>query len=163
MRVTITVMGVSGAGKSFIGERLAEALSWTFLEADDFHSAANGAKMSGGIPLRDEDRWPWLSAIRTRLTQLNAEGTGAVLACSALKAEYREVLRDGPGELRVVYLNTPRHVLEERLEERPGHFFDPTLLQSQLDTLEPPERAVWVDGTCDPQEIVATVREKLGV
>ncbi|MGI9190172.1 MAG: gluconokinase, partial [Longimicrobiaceae bacterium] len=139
MRVTITVMGVSGAGKSFIGERLAEALSWTFLEADDFHSAANGAKMSGGIPLRDEDRWPWLSAIRTRLTQLNAEGTGAVLACSALKAEYREVLRDGPGELRVVYLNTPRHVLEERLEERPGHFFDPTLLQSQLDTLEPPE------------------------
>lgn len=157
------VMGVSGAGKSFIGERLAEALCWTFLEGDDFHLAANRAKMSGGIPLRDEDRWPWLSAIRTRLTRLNAEGTDAVLACSALKAEYRDVLRDGPGELRIVYLNTPRHVLEERLEERPGHFFDPTLLQSQLDTLEPPEQAVWVGGTCDPQEIVATVREELGV
>lgn len=157
------VMGVSGAGKSLIGERLAASLGWAFLEGDHFHSAANRTKMGTGIPLRDEDRWPWLSAIRTRLTMLNADGTDAVLACSALKAEYRDVLRDGLGELRIVYLDTPRHVLEERLEQRPGHFFDPALLQSQLDTLEPPRQAVWVDGTCAPEEIVETVREELGV
>jgi gluconokinase len=151
-------MGVSGSGKTTIGERLAARLGLRFADADDLHPAANVAKMRAGIALTDDDRWPWLDAVGTVL----ARG-GVVVACSALRRAYRDRLRDAaPYEL--VYLDGDRRLLAERIGLRKGHFMPATLLQSQLDTLEEPaadERAVTGDVALPVEQLVAEIAGEL--
>jgi gluconokinase len=155
----LIVMGVSGCGKTTIGEMLAERLKCDFADADSFHSQANKDKMHKGIPLTDDDRWPWLKAIRASIVEKQADGTTHVYACSALKRVYRDILRDGDTDVTFVYLKGTPELLQERIKTRKGHFFDPQLLQSQLDTLEPPglDEAIEVDIALSPEEIVAKV------
>ncbi|MEM9664438.1 MAG: gluconokinase [Bacteroidota bacterium] len=137
------LMGVAGSGKTTIGRALAARLGQRFVDADDYHPPANVAKMEAGQPLTDADRWPWLHRLRD---VLQAEPAGAVLACSALKGAYREVLRDGP-EVRFVFLAVPQAEIERRLRTRSGHFMPASLAASQFATLEPPADALTLDGT----------------
>lgn len=147
------IMGVSGCGKSTIGTLLAKKLSLPYFDGDDFHSPENVAKMASGIPLTDEDRWPWLENIAIKASEL--ADTGAVFACSALKAEYRKVLEAGLGrKITWVFLSGSRELLTQRLQQRKGHYMPPDLLQSQLDTLEPPKNALRIDISAHPEEII---------
>jgi gluconokinase len=159
----LIAMGVSGCGKTTIGEMLAERLHCDFADADSFHSQANKDKMHNGIPLTDEDRWPWLKAIRASIEEKQADGTTHVYACSALKRVYRDILRDGDKDVTFVYLRGTPELLRERIKTRTGHFFDPALLQSQLDTLEPPgpDEAIEVDIALLPKEIVDKVLQEV--
>lgn len=135
----ICVMGVSGSGKSSVGEGIAESLGLRFLEGDRLHPPANVEKMSKGIPLTDEDRWPWLDAIGAEVTGSLDTGQGIVLSCSALKKTYRDRLRAAAhGRLVFVYLHGSRALLEKRMGARSGHFMPASLLDSQLKTLESP-------------------------
>ena len=156
----LIVAGVSGSGKSTIGALLAGRLHWRFADADAFHLAVNIAKMRAGIPLTDEDRWPWLRAIGTWMDERIALGESAVLACSALKRSYRDVLLGGRPEALLIFLAVDRDVVERRLAARHGHFFPERLLGTQFDTLEPPqpdEHAVTVAADGDPQDTVAAI------
>ncbi|CAH2794348.1 MAG: Gluconokinase (EC [uncultured Paraburkholderia sp.] len=155
----LIAMGVSGAGKTRIGEMLAERLHCAFTDGDAFHSAANKEKMHHGIALTDEDRWPWLKTIRAAIEEKQKAGETAVFTCSSLKRSYCDVLRDGD----FVYLKGSREVLQERLTTRTGHFFDPSLLQSQLDTLEEPgaDEAVTVSIELSPEQIVDEVLRQI--
>ncbi|MDX1644111.1 MAG: gluconokinase [Thermoanaerobaculia bacterium] len=157
----VVVMGVSGCGKSTIGERLAEALDWAFVEGDQLHPVANVEKMHAGLPLTDEDRRPWLERLRGAIEARLGAGESAVVACSALKESYRRVLLDGIEDALLVYLKGDRETLEARLHARTEHFFDPALLASQLETLEEPSEALVVEITSSPEEIVTTVLEVL--
>jgi gluconokinase len=162
----LIVMGVSGAGKTLIGELLAERLGCGFIDGDTFHSAANKDKMAHGIPLTDDDRWPWLASIREAILEEENAGETAVFGCSSLKREYRDVLRGGvppDGRVHFVYLKGSFAVLHERLGARSGHFFDPALLQSQLDTLEEPgeDEAITVGIEPAPEAIVDEVLARL--
>ena len=161
----IVLMGPAGAGKTTVGVALGQSLGWRFLDADDFHSSENVAKMHRGIGLTDADREPWLRAIHDALDALYAQGTNVVLACSALKEEYRRAIvpADAADDVRFVYLHAPASVLRARLASRAGHYAGPQLLASQLETLEEPRDALWVDATCDPEEIVRRIRRELGV
>lgn len=133
----VVVMGVSGVGKTTVAEGLAGRLGWEFAEGDDFHSEANVAKMRAGTPLTDEDRWPWLRAIRDWMAERLTAGESAVVTSSALRVAYRDVLREaGPG-VRFLHLVADEALVEERMREREGHFMPTSLLESQLDTLEP--------------------------
>ncbi|CDN59034.1 Gluconokinase [Burkholderia cenocepacia H111] len=158
-------MGVSGAGKSLIGEMLAERLSCSYTDGDAFHSAANKEKMHHGIPLTDEDRWPWLRTIRAAIEEKQRAGETAVFTCSSLKRSYRDVLRGADTDVRFVYLKGSFEVLQERLKSRTGHFFDPSLLKSQLDTLEEPgpDEAIEVSIELTPEQIVDQVMLKIGL
>jgi gluconokinase len=158
--VVILMMGVSGAGKTTIGQLLASRLGWEFADGDDYHSAANLEKMRDGIPLTDADRAPWLETLRTLIAGWIAEGKSAVLASSALKRSYREFLLVAP-EIKVVYLRGTPELLQQRLRERVGHFMTERMLASQLATLEEPEDAVVVDTGRPVAEIVAEIRAKL--
>ena len=150
----LVVCGVSGVGKTTIGRLLAEVLEIPFYDADDFHLASNVEKMSNGIPLDDGDRRPWLDTLASHLSEWEKEG-GAVLACSALKERYREILGSRCGErIRWIVLHANETVLADRLESRTGHFFDRQLLRSQLDTLEIPDYGWLIDVQPSPQEIV---------
>lgn len=154
MPLQVIVMGVSGTGKSTVATALADQLDWPFIEGDDLHPRSNVAKMESGEPLTDEDRAPWLEAIRDRAQQEAAAGRSAVITCSALKRQYRDLLRDGVDEMFFVHLHGTQEVLEPRMAERKRHFMPPKLLRSQLDTLEPlqdDEDGVVVDisGTVD--------------
>jgi len=155
----LIAMGVSGAGKTRIGELLAERLQCTFTDGDAFHSEANKKKMHAGIPLTDEDRWPWLRTIRAAIEEKARAGETAVFTCSSLKRAYRDILRGGDREVRFVYLKGTLDVLKARLGARSGHFFDPSLLQSQLDTLEAPgpDEAIEVSIELTPEQIVDSV------
>ena len=135
----LIVMGVSGSGKSTIGERLAERLAWRYEDGDRFHPASNVAKMSAGHPLTDEDRWPWLQAIADEIDRVCKAGEHAVIACSALKRAYRDVLVHRRSDVRVVFLNGTQELIASRLAQRKGHFMPPGLLASQFSTLEPPD------------------------
>ena len=135
----LIVMGVSGSGKSTIGETLAERLGWPFEDGDRFHPASNVAKMSAGHPLTDEDRWPWLQAIADEIDRFSAAGERAVIACSALKRAYRDVLVHGRDDVRIVFLDGTQDLIAARLAARKGHFMPPGLLASQFKTLERPE------------------------
>jgi gluconokinase len=157
-------MGVSGAGKTAVGRALATMLHWRFIEADDYHSAANKEKMHRGEGLTDADRAPWLAALHDVLTDVLAHDAHAVLACSALKEAYRKTLvpaNAARDDVRFVYLDVPVDVLRERLKDRKHHFAPPELLGSQLATLEKPRDAMWVDGTKSIDEIADTVRRAI--
>lgn len=155
------LMGVSGSGKTTIGMMLAERLHCGFHDADEFHSAANKAKMAAGIALTDEDRWPWLDAMRAAIDAARAEGRTHVFTCSALRQRYRDRLTPADGGVCFVYLKGDAEVLEERLSGRSGHFFDPRLLQSQLDTLEEPTRALVLDIRQSPDTLVQRILTEL--
>ena len=154
-------MGVSGCGKSTVGGQLARQLRWEFRDGDDFHSAANVAKMQSGTPLHDADRWPWLQAIRRYMDETEAAGHSAVIACSALREVYREVLGRTLPWVKFVHLTGARELLAERMRARPGHYMPPALLDSQLATLEIPLDAVTVDIAQPPQALVAEIIRRL--
>src|SRR6478609_9951748 len=135
--VIVLIMGVAGSGKTTVGRQLAAELGWPYHEADDFHSAANKAKMAEGRPLDDTDRAPWLAAIRAAMDAGVAAGRSAVFTCSALKESYRHVLTAGRPEVRLVFLTGDRALLEARLAARPGHYMKAGMLDSQLAILEP--------------------------
>jgi gluconokinase len=137
----LIVMGVSGSGKSTIAAALAERLEWTFEDGDRFHPPSNVAKMSAGHPLTDEDRWPWLQAIADEIDRVCEAGGRVVMACSALKRAYREILVHGRGDIRIVFLDGSQALIADRLARRKGHFMPPGLLDSQFKTLEPPQAA----------------------
>jgi gluconokinase len=156
------VMGVSGCGKTRIGANLAKAIDVPFVEGDDYHPLENVRRMSSGIPLTDEDRAGWLRLLAARIREAKDEGTGLVLACSALKRSYREILRDAarPDALRFIYLRGTREVIGERLRARTGHFMPPSLMESQFEALEEPaaDEGAWVYDVAGPaEEMVATL------
>lgn len=159
----VIVMGVSGSGKTTVGQRIAAALGWRFRDADDFHPPGNIAKMTAGIPLTDEDRAPWLAVLRELLENTLAADEALVLACSALKRSYRERLSVDAARQRWVYLRAPRELIAERLKARQGHYMPAAMLDSQLAALEVPEDALVVDvSTADPDTLVATILGELG-
>ncbi|MGB8770905.1 MAG: gluconokinase [Candidatus Korobacteraceae bacterium] len=158
----IILMGVSGVGKTTIGRALAEELHWRFAEGDDFHSAANIAKMHAGTPLTDEDRAPWLQSLRDAITGWLASGENVVLACSALKASYRETLRVS-SEVKFVYLHASFELIAQRLALRKGHYMNADLLRSQFDTLEEPKDVPTIDASLPVKQIVNEIRAALGV
>jgi gluconokinase len=158
----IILMGVSGVGKTTIGRALAQELQWHFAEGDDYHSAANKAKMHAGIPLTDEDRAPWLQSLRSAITGWLAAGENVVLACSALKASYREILQVSP-EVKFVYLRGSYELIAQRLASRHGHYMNADLLGGQFETLEEPEDAVTIDVGPPVPQIVKEIRAALAV
>ncbi|MCZ2847230.1 gluconokinase [Modestobacter sp. VKM Ac-2978] len=134
---SIVVMGVSGSGKSTVANELARRLQWEFIEGDDLHPPENVEKMRSGTPLDDEDRWPWLRRMAELIGEHEAAGTSFILTCSALKRSYRDLLCDGHPSVWFAHADTSEEVLTERLAARKGHYMPPTLLRSQLDTLQP--------------------------
>lgn len=151
------VMGVSGSGKSTIGAALAGHYGVPFLEGDAFHPAANVNKMSAGIPLDDDDRAGWLDALADEIRRARDQDAGLVLSCSALKRRYRDLLRGADPTLRFVHLAGPRELIAHRMQARPGHYMPPSLLDSQLDILEPlgaDEAGLTLDITLAPTTLV---------
>jgi gluconokinase len=162
--MVVVLMGVSGTGKTTVGKVLAAELGWTFVEGDDFHPVANVAKMKAGIPLNDEDRRPWLQALRRRIEAACRQGENIVLACSALKRDYRQYLeRDDLECVYYVFLHGSKDLISSRLAKRKGHFMDPNLLQSQFEALEVPEGTLQVEITPPPEIIAAEIRRNLGL
>jgi carbohydrate kinase (thermoresistant glucokinase family) len=162
--MVLVVMGVSGCGKTTIARLLAERLGWTYVDGDWLHPAANIEKMKRGDPLTDEDRAPWLAAIAARVEEIRREGGSSVVACSALKKRYRDVLRGDRGDVRFVFLQGGRHTIARRLAKRDGHFMPPTLLDSQFSALEEPaadEKALVVAIDASPEAIVESVATSL--
>jgi gluconokinase len=158
------VMGVAGCGKSLIGAALAHSLEVDFVEGDDFHSARNIKRMASGTPLTDKDREAWLRAIAKRIQKAKKTGTGLVVACSALKRSYRDVLRSAAPDVRLIFLNGPRELIAQRLASRGGHFMPPSLLDSQFATLEEPspDENAWVcDITKSPEELIADIAARI--
>lgn len=156
-------MGVSGTGKTAVGRALASATGWQFADADDFHSAANKAKMHAGIPLNDADRAPWLRDLHTQIETWIQNNINAVLACSALKESYRETLTANtpPGSVRLGFLTGPESLIRQRLEARTGHYMPPSLLPSQLATLEPPKDAIEISIVPPVAQIVQNILSEL--
>ena len=153
----LLVTGVSGSGKTTVGSLLAGRLGWEYAEADGFHPEANIAKMAAGHPLTDEDRWPWLDNIGRWIDATTARGRPGVVTSSALKRVYRDRLRAGRPQVRLIYLDADRATVAQRLTARNGHFFPPELLDSQFGDLEPPtddERPVRVPVSGEPLAIV---------
>jgi carbohydrate kinase (thermoresistant glucokinase family) len=138
------IMGVSGCGKTKVGKALARELGWRFVDADDLHPEANVAKMAKGIPLTDDDRWPWLDRIVAEMQRATAAGEHLVVACSALKQAYRDRLAAG-GDVRVIYLKGDAATIEPWIARRKGHYMPPSLLPSQFAALEEPKAAIVVD------------------
>jgi gluconokinase len=157
-------MGVAGAGKTLIGSRLARTLGVEFVEGDEYHPAANVAKMAAGIALTDDDRRGWLDALSARIAAARREERGLVVAASVLKREYRDVFRAADGAVQFILLTAPRPVIAGRLEHRTGHYMPPSLLDSQLAILEPPdadERAWVYDNERAPDVIVAGIAARI--
>jgi gluconokinase len=158
--MVIILMGVTGAGKTTIGKLLAQQLDWQFLDGDEFHPLANVEKMRQGIPLTDADRQPWLNALRQVIAEAIASRTNLVLACSALKREYRERLLIGP-EIKLVYLKGSRELITARLQDRHGHFATASILAGQFADLEEPSDALVINISGSPEEIVSAIRDGL--
>ena len=161
----VILMGVAGSGKSTLAHALVALTGWQFAEGDDYHSEASRRKMHSGIPLTDEDRIPWLNRLHDVLTGWQRNGLSGVLTCSALKQSYRDLLsKDLPtGSWRFVLLEAPVSVLEGRMHNRPNHFMNPGLLQSQLETLEPPADALRVDATQPPEAAAREILAALNI
>ncbi len=160
----LIMMGVSGSGKTTIGKRLAERLGWMFEDGDSFHPASNIEKMQSGHALTDADREPWLRAIAGEIDRQIASGHRPVIACSALKRRYRDILVHGRDDIRIVYLDGSAELIAARLARRKGHFMPPDLLDSQFRTLEKPttdERPVAVDIDAPVERIVETILARL--
>jgi gluconokinase len=155
----VVLMGVSGAGKTTIGTLLAERVGTVFADADDFHPAANKAKMAAGQALNDDDRQPWLEALNRLMRGWSEAGTGGVLACSALKEKYRETLSAGmaAGTVEFVLLDGARELIQQRLSQRQHEYMNPKLLESQLATLEKPAEALRVVNDRPPEEVVSEI------
>jgi gluconokinase len=160
----LVVMGVSGSGKTTVAQGLAAAEGWALLEGDSFHPPANVAKMQSGTPLTDEDRWPWLRAIAAEIDAYRARGESAVVACSALRRAYRDILIGERPDVRLVYLNGSHMLIAARMKARKNHFMPPALLESQFSTLEEPgpdENPITVGIGGTPDEIVHAIMERL--
>jgi gluconokinase len=160
----ILVFGVSGSGKTTVGRMLAQRLGWAFLDADDLHPAANVEKMRAGVPLDDADRWPWLDAVGAWIDARSIEGRPSVVACSALKRAYRDRLRAGRPQLQIVYLAGSEALIADRLEQRTGHYWPPSLLPTQFAALEPPkpdEHAIVVDIGPPPEVLVEAIARQV--
>jgi gluconokinase len=156
----LIVAGVSGSGKTTVGAMLAGRLGWRFADADDFHPAANIEKMRAGVPLTDADRWPWLRAIAVWMDRGIATNEPAVIACSALRRSYRDILLGGRPQAQLVFLAADRQVLARRLAARHGHFFPGQLLGSQFEALEPPgpdEHVLSIVPGDEPADTVASI------
>jgi gluconokinase len=154
-------MGVAGSGKTTVGRLLATQLGWEFRDADDFHPAANIAKMSAGVPLTDADRVPWLAAIRRHLEDSLSAGRSTVVTCSALRQRYRDALMADPERVHLVHLTGSFDLILGRMERRTDHFMKPGMLRSQFEALEPPADALVIDIAHTPADIVAEIRERL--
>ena len=159
--IVVVLMGVSGTGKTAVGTRLARALGGTFAEGDDYHPPANVAKMRSGTPLDDADRKPWLEALSREIGGWLAEGEPVVLACSALKQRYRDILKAGRPGVVFVHLKGDPALIRTRLQGRRGHYMPASLLDSQLAALEEPEDAIAVGIEGTPDQIVAEILKKL--
>jgi len=159
----LVVMGVAGSGKSTIAAALSQQLGWACAEADEFHPQSNIDKMTQGIPLQDADRWPWLQEIQDWMTAQAAAGKSTVLTCSALKQTYRQLLSEAQGRVLFIHLDGGADLIGQRMQGREGHFMPPTLLPSQLATLEPltdgelAAGSLRLDISLSPEEIVAAV------
>ena len=158
----VLLMGVTGSGKTTVGKTLAARLGWKYFDADEFHPAANVAKMRAGVPLDDADRQPWLETLAHLISENIQAGDSAVLACSALKQSYRDTLSISGG-VRVVYLNGDRGTIAERLRARRDHYMNPNLLASQFETLEEPEDALEIDASLPVDDIVRKIRAALEI
>lgn len=157
----ILLMGVSSCGKTTIGESLSRELAWPFFDGDSFHPPENVEKMRQGIPLNDQDRLPWLQAIRVRIDQERQRGTGAIFACSALKQSYRDILIKGVVDLVLIHLSGSPEKLRQRAEARVHQYMPASLLNSQLDTLETPEDAIVVSVDEGVEQTLAQIRRQL--
>jgi gluconokinase len=160
--LVIVIMGVTGAGKTTVGQRLAETLGWSFYDADNFHPPENVAHMRAGEALTEAEREPWLDALEALIERVLSEGKRAVLACSALRAGYRDRLRrpaqKGLGEVRFVFLRISPEEAKRRVEQRKGHYMPATLVESQFETLEEPDDVLALDATRTPDELVREIR-----
>ena len=150
-------MGVSGTGKSTIGKLLSDRTGWTFYDADDFHSPANIDKMNRGIPLTDSDRLPWLKDLQQLIKKTLANNQTGILACSALKSNYRQILSHDSCEVVFIYLQGDFQCIQSRIESRLEHFMGSDLLKSQFDTLEEPQNAIVIDVSLAPEAIVEEI------
>lgn len=159
----VVVMGVSGSGKTTVGRALAETLHLPFYDGDDFHSADNKAKMNQGQPLTDSDRIAWLAILRSLIQEHLATDQSAVVACSALRDSYRQQLRQPGEQVNFVYLKGTADLLRQRLGQRQGHFMNPSLLDSQIATLEEPQDSLVVDVSQPLAAIVAAIVAGLGL
>ena len=162
--MVIILMGVSGCGKTTVGELLAKKLSLPFFDADDFHPVENVKKMQSGMPLNDDDRKPWLDELARQIKKWN-RNDGAVLACSALKEKYRQILRGNSNreDVQIVYLKGTKDLIAERLKQRSGHYMPPELLDSQFAELEEPDRAITVSINNNPENIAQKIINHLDV
>ena len=164
--LVIVLMGVSGCGKSTTGAALSQKLGWTFRDADSFHPPANVEKMSRGVPLTDEDRWPWLAAVAQWIEGRCEAGEHGIVSCSALKRDYRSRIVGSRSDVRLVYLEGDMRLIGRRLRGRKHHFMPASLLESQFATLEAPhadERPVIVSIAMSPRRVVRTIIERLGL
>jgi gluconokinase len=162
----LVVMGVSGSGKTTVAALLAGRLNWEFADGDDFHPPANVEKMHGGVPLTDDDRWPWLGAIAAWIDATRSAGGHGVVACSALRRRYRDVLLGGRPDVRLVYLQGDRDLIGRRQAARHGHFMPTSLVESQFEALEEPgpdEEPIVVSVEPRPREIVARILSLLRI
>ena len=161
----IIVIGVSGSGKTTVGQALSVLTGWTFFDADDYHPPANVEKMSRGEPLTDADRAPWLEILRAEIAARLKRSENAILACSALKKAYRQQLQVEPEQVRFVYLKVPPDLLQQRLEQRKDHFMKSSMLRSQLETLEEPDKRealiIGVEANSDPETLASEIREQI--
>lgn len=156
-------MGVAGAGKTLVGRAVSSALGWPFLDADEFHSPENIAKMESGTALDNLDRAAWLDALRTALSRVQHSGGNAVLACSALGRAFRESLREGFTDMRFVYLKADPALVRARVAARSDHFMPASLVASQFDALEEPDDAIVIDASEVPDVIVSGILRELGI
>lgn len=157
-------MGVSGSGKTTIGRALADDLDWRFVEGDDFHPPENVEKMAAGVPLDDQDRRPWLQALRVRVDEACGRNENLILACSALKDAYRDFLEQNDPEcVHFVFLQGSEELIQQRLEQRHGHFMNPKLLRSQFESLEPPDDAIEIDISPPLEVITARIRDEFSL
>ena len=157
----VIIAGVSGVGKTTVGRLLASDLGWNFCEGDDFHPSGNLQKMTAGVPLSDEDRWPWLEQLKSVIDAAVREDRPTIVACSLLKESHRRYLNDDLGHVQAVFLTADERLVAERLNRRSSHYFPKDLLPSQLEAWEDPEEGLTVDASKDPIEIVAVIKKKL--